>query len=79
MFVRRPRKTSVRHLDWKVHLFMAGSALVLTGIYFRNRWVMWGALVLLAAAFMVRFLPRDSSVDDDPSGEERADGSDVPL
>ncbi|GMR12638.1 MAG: hypothetical protein BMS9Abin29_0829 [Gemmatimonadota bacterium] len=49
--------TSPKHLDWKVHLFMAGSALVLAGIYFDNAWVMWGALVLLAAAFGLRFLP----------------------
>ena len=50
--------TSPKHLDWKVHLFMAGSALVLAGIYFDNAWVMWGALVLLAAAFAFRFMPR---------------------
>ncbi len=36
---------------------MAGSALVLAGIYFNNYWVMWGALVVLAAAFGLRFLP----------------------
>jgi hypothetical protein len=49
--------TSSKHLDLKVHLFMAGGALVLAGIYFNNHWVMWGALVVLAAAFGLRFLP----------------------
>lgn len=49
--------TSSKHLDLKVHLFMAGGALVLAGIYFNNHWVMWGALVVLAAAFAFRFMP----------------------
>jgi len=49
-------------LDLKVHLFMAGGALVLAGIYFNNHWVMWGALVVLAGAFAVRFLPGGDAV-----------------
>lgn len=66
---------SGKHLDWKVHLFMAGSALVLAGIYFSNPWVMWGALVLLAAAFGVRFLPRGETVfDEDLEQESDEDG-----
>lgn len=64
---------SAKQLDWKVHLFMAGSALVLAGIYFGNPWVMWGALAVLAAAFGVRFLPRADAVPDEDvevSGDE---------
>ncbi len=53
---------SSKYLDWKVHLFMAGSALILAGIYFNNYWVMWGALVVLAAAFGLRFLPGADAV-----------------
>lgn len=51
-----------KYLDWKVHLFMAGGTLVLAGIYFDNRWVMWGALVVLASAFGLRFLPGADAV-----------------
>ncbi len=58
--------TNSKYLDWKVHLFMAGGTLVLAGIYFNNRWVMWGALVVLAAAFGLRFLP---GADAGPEGE----------
>lgn len=56
-FVDRSSGHPSKHLDWKVYMFMAGSALVLAGIYFGNRWVMWGALVVLAAAFALRFIP----------------------
>jgi len=60
--------TEAKYLDWKVHLFMAGAALVLAGIYFNNHWVMWGALVVLAAAFGLRFLPGADAVPEEDVG-----------
>ena len=57
-----------KYLDWKVHLFMAGAALVLAGIYFNNHWVMWGALVVLLAAFGLRFLPGADAVPEEDVG-----------
>ena len=67
-----------KYLDWKVHLFMAGSALVLAGIYLNNYWVMWGALVVLAAAFGLRFLPGADALpkeDVEPSGDDDSEGA----
>ena len=70
--------TSSKYLDWKVHLFMAGSALVLAGIYFSNYWVMWGALVVLAAAFGVRFLPgADAAPEEDVEFSSDDDSEDA--
>lgn len=68
--------TSSNRMDWKVHLFMAGSALVLAGIYFSNPWVMWGALVVLAAAFGLRFLPGGEALSDEDTdgGSDRDSG-----
>ena len=67
-----------KYLDWKVHLFMAGGTLVLAGIYFNNRWVMWGALVVLAAAFGLRFLPGADAVPEEDvelGGDEDSGGA----
>ncbi len=52
-------------------MFMAGSALVLAGIYFGNRWVRWGALAVLAGAFGVRFLPHDDAPTEEGDGAAR--------
>ena len=70
--------TSSKSLDWKVHLFMAGSAVVLAGVYFDNPWVMWGALALLVAAFGVRFLPRSEALSDEDTdgGSDQDSGGD---
>lgn len=57
-------------------MFMAGSALVLAGIYFGNRWVMWGALVVLAGAFGVRFLPGDPPEESDGAASHEHTESD---
>ena len=73
VFIGRSGRPSSKYLDWKVYLLMAGSALILAGIYFDNRWVMWGALVLLATAFSVRFLPESDPEADDAS-EHVSDG-----
>ena len=75
MFINRSSKVSFRYLDWKVYMFMAGSGLILAGIYFNNRWVMWGALVLLVAAFSLRFLPGSDQVAEDAAEQESDESS----
>lgn len=70
--------TSSNRLDWKVYLFMAGSALVLAGIYFSNPWVMWGALAVLAAAFGLRFLPRGEALSGEGDDQASDEDSGIP-
>ncbi|TVP77349.1 MAG: hypothetical protein EA352_03795 [Gemmatimonadales bacterium] len=54
-------------LEWKVRLFSAGAVLAVAGIVMEIDWVVWLAVVVLAAAFLVRFLPggRGEVVDED--------------
>jgi len=50
-------KGSDPFLDWKVRLFSVAAVLGLGGIYFDERWMGVGAILLLVAAIALRFLP----------------------
>lgn len=51
------RRRAGRYLEWKVGLFSVAAALGLVGIYFEERWMTGGAIVVLLGAMLLRFLP----------------------
>lgn len=78
-FADRNRKAEAYPwLVWKVRLFSAGAVLVVAGIVMEEDWVMWLAIGVLVAAFMVRFLPGGTGARErrgareDDQGEETA-------
>lgn len=69
MFVDRRRDRPVRYLEWRVRLFGAGALLGVVGIATDTGWLVWAAILVLAAGFLLRFVPeRDES---EGEGSER--------
>ena len=68
-------------LEWKVGLFSIAAVLGLGGIYLERGWLTGAAILLLASAMSLRFLPggegRGMYSDDDE--EEVGDGDDAEL
>lgn len=62
VFVNRSKRAD-RHLEWKVRIFTVAAVLGLCGIYFDDRWMTGGAIVLLAGAILLRFLPGEGRAD----------------
>jgi hypothetical protein len=64
---RRPREG--RLLEWKVGLFSVAAVLTVVGFYLNERWMIAGAIIVLAAAVALRFLPgggvREEAGEDD--------------
>jgi hypothetical protein len=56
VFLNRSKRSDP-HLEWKVRIFAVAAVLGLCGIYFDDRWMTGGAIVLLAGAIFLRFLP----------------------
>ncbi len=56
MFIRRGDATKP-HLDWRVRLFVGGALLALVGMALGFPWLVWIAVGLLLAGFVVRLLP----------------------
>lgn len=44
-------------LEWKVRLFAVAAVLALAGMYLQQRWMTGAAIVVLALAMALRFLP----------------------
>ena len=63
-------KRSDPHLEWKVRIFTVAAVLGLCGIYFEEGWMTGSAIVLLAGAVLLRFLP--AAVE--PPGDDSAEG-----
>lgn len=57
MFVDRRPDRPVRYLEWRVRLFGAGALLGVVGIATDTGWMIWLAIVVLVAGFLLRFLP----------------------
>ena len=55
MFIRRRSETGF-HLEWRIRFFGAGAILGVLGIYFEARWMIWLAIAVLVAGFLLRFL-----------------------
>ena len=56
VFLDRSKRAD-SHLEWKVRLFSVAAVVGLCGIYFDDRWLTGGAIVLLAGAILLRLLP----------------------
>ncbi len=61
------RRREGRFLEWKVWIFSAAAVLVLTGMYLDERWMTGTAIVLLAGAMALGFLPGGANAD--PAGD----------
>lgn len=73
VFLDRSRKADeYPWLLWKVRLFVIGAGLAVGGMLLEMDWVVFAAIVVLAAAFLVRFLPGgrgEVKGDEGPGGE----------
>jgi hypothetical protein len=61
-------KRSDTHLEWKVGLFSVAAVMGLGGIYFDERWMGLVAILLLASAMGLRFLPGPEIEEDEAEG-----------
>lgn len=63
----RSPERPVKHLGWRLYLFGAAAVLAGLGIHFDIGWLVWGAIVLLVAGLLIRFLPEaDEEAGDEP-------------
>lgn len=72
MFASR-RRDPTPHLAWRVRLFIGAAILALVGMFTDQQLPIWGAIGLLAVAFVLRFVG-DEAVDDEE--DEDHDGND---
>ena len=68
-FIDRRTGHPVRHLEWRVRIMGAGALLSLIGIYYQAKWLIWVAIAVLVAGFLMRFWPEEG----DESEEEPQD------
>jgi fatty acid desaturase len=54
----RDRDRPAHAVDLRLWLFAAGAAVALTGLYTGRSWVVYLAIAILAAGFLLRFRPR---------------------
>ncbi|MBT8489074.1 MAG: hypothetical protein HKN72_17425 [Gemmatimonadetes bacterium] len=78
MFADRRRRAG-RFLEWKVGLFCVAAVLTIAGMYLEARWMTGLAIVVLASAMLLRFLPGGRKVDefgddDDWQDDEHQEG-----
>ena len=65
------RRRNDRFLEWKVWMFCVAAILALGGIYLDERLLTGAAIVFLASATLLRFLPGGGPVDDEDEDEDR--------
>lgn len=58
------------HLEWKVRIFTVGAGLALVGIFLDERWLTGVAIVVLASAMLLRFLPGATTDDGEADGDD---------
>lgn len=69
IFASRDRRGPDPYLEWKVGTFVVGAALGIAGIALEARWLVWAALVVLGAGFVLAALGRWRGPDpDEPPG-----------
>lgn len=56
VFLDRSSDRSTQYLGWRMRLFAAGAAIGLVGIFTEIRWLIWVAIAVLVAGFLLRFL-----------------------
>jgi hypothetical protein len=74
MLVDRDPDREVKHLEWRIRIFGGGAILALVGLYFEAGWMIWVAIGVLVAGFLLRFLPRRDPGEDG----HRSKGDDGP-
>lgn len=72
MFFDRSRRAG-RYLEWKVRLFTLGAVLAVVGMALNQTWMTGGAIGVLVAGMMLRFLPDGVEAE----GESEAGGDDT--
>ena len=70
LFADRSRRGPDPYLDWKVRLFLAGAVVALVGMARESSWIVGVAVALLAAGFLLRFVP---AADEERDGEGAGD------
>jgi hypothetical protein len=76
-FASRTRRGPDRYLRWKFAALVAGAVLILWGAQGERSWPVWAGVALLAAAFIMRFLPqpgRAAGADGDTTSEKEETG-----
>jgi hypothetical protein len=58
-------------LGTRVRLFAVGAGLGVGGIALENRWLIWGAILVLGAGFALRFLADSGGPPSEDSGSDR--------
>lgn len=72
MFARHPStpRSGAGHLEWRIRLFGAGAIIGMVGIFADVRWMIWIAIAVLVAGFLLRFLGRDGLDEEGGSEDE---------
>ena len=71
MFIDHSPDRPVRHLKWRLRLLSLGGVCAVAGLYLGSRAVIWVAIAILIAGFLLRFLPGP----DERSAENPEEGS----
>ena len=71
---RHRRADSYPWFEWKVRLFVLGAAVAVAGIALEREWMTSVALLILLAAFLLRFLPGGKGVSAERSGPAPDEG-----
>lgn len=66
------------YLEWKVGIFAVGAVLGLAGIALDERWLVWAALAVLAAGFVLAALGRLAERASEEPDEEEGGPSEGP-
>ena len=71
---RHRRADSYPWFEWKVRLFLLGATVAVAGIALEREWMTSLALLILLAAFLIRFLPGGKGVSAERSGPAPDEG-----
>lgn len=66
MFGLDRRRRAGVWLEWKVRLFTVGAVLAVAGMAMEEDWLVWTAIGVLGAGFILRFLPHPADEQDSP-------------
>lgn len=70
IFLLDRRRHAGPYLEWKVRIFAVAAVLGLAGIYFDERWLTGGAILILFGGLALRFLPTGEPSSDEEGLEE---------
>jgi len=68
LMIDRSNRATDRFLVWKVRAFAVGATLGLGGIFLEIPWLVWVAIAVLGAGFVIRFL--GGRGDPDPDSQD---------